>query len=69
VLAHINRGNPSSIYRTTLRVLERAEQRNESPARAANDLADEAITQPHPIHGSRAQRIVQSLLAPTREVV
>lgn len=69
VLAHINRGNPSSIYRTTLRVLERAEQRNESPARAANDLADAAITQPHPIHGSRAQRIVQSLLAPTREVV
>ena len=30
---------------------------------AANDLADEAIPKPHPIHGNRAQKIIQSLLA------
>jgi len=64
ILAHLDRGNPTSIYRTTQRALERAEQRDESPVRAANDLADEAIHQPHPVHGDRAQKIIQSLLTP-----
>ena len=35
VLAHLDRGNPGSIYRVTRRVLARAAERDESPVRAA----------------------------------
>ena len=62
VLAHLDRGNPESIYRVTRCVLARADERDESPVHAANSLASQAIDQPHPIHGNRAQCIVQSLL-------
>jgi len=63
ILAHLDRSNPISIYQATQRVLLRAAKRDESPARAANQLADRAIPEPHPIHGNRAQLIVQSLLS------
>jgi glutamate dehydrogenase/leucine dehydrogenase len=62
ILAHLDRGNPTSIYRTTRRVLARAEDNNESPVISANHLADEAIPEPHPIHNNRAKKIIQSLL-------
>ncbi|MEE2663341.1 MAG: Glu/Leu/Phe/Val dehydrogenase dimerization domain-containing protein [Myxococcota bacterium] len=62
ILAHLDRTNAISIYRATQRVLARAAQRDESPAYSANHLADRAIPEPHPIHGNRAQRIIQSLL-------
>ncbi len=62
ILAHLDRGNPNSIYRATRRVLTRAAERNESPALSANHFADQAIPNPHPIHGNRAQKIIQSLL-------
>ena len=62
ILAHLDRGNPNSIYRATRRVLTRAAERNESPALSANHFADQAIPKPHPIHGNRAQKIIQSLL-------
>jgi glutamate dehydrogenase/leucine dehydrogenase len=65
VLGHLDRGNPASIYRTTRRVLERAADRAESPVRAANDLADQSIPTPHPIHGTRAQQIIHSLTHPS----
>lgn len=63
VLAHLDRGNADSIYRTVRRILERAARADVSPVHAAHALADERILEPHPIHGDRARRIVASLLA------
>ena len=62
ILAQLDRGSPDSIYRVTRRVLERAAERSTSPVRAANELADALLQEPHPIHGTRAQQIVKSLL-------
>ncbi len=62
ILAHLDRGNPDSIYRVTRRVLERAAELRASPVHAANELADELIPETHPLYGSRAQQIVKSLL-------
>ena len=61
ILSHLDRGNPTSIYRVTRRILDRAADTGDSPIQAANHLADQAIPTPHPIHHDRAQRIIASL--------
>jgi glutamate dehydrogenase/leucine dehydrogenase len=62
ILAHLDRSNPGSVFRVTQRVLARAAERSESPMVAANALADDLIEEPHPIHGDRTQRIIDSLV-------
>jgi glutamate dehydrogenase/leucine dehydrogenase len=52
-----------SIYGDVRRVLELAARDGTTPTEAANELADKAMNDPHPIHGDRAQRIVASLVA------
>ena len=63
ILAHVDRGDPGSIYRVTRSVLERAAERSTSPVHAANAWADDLVREPHPLYGTRAQQIVKSLLA------
>ena len=62
VLTRLDRGDPGSIYQITRGILEQAAAREQSPVHAANEVADRAIPQLHPIHGDRAQQIIHSLI-------
>jgi len=64
ILARLDRTNANSIYGLTRLVLARAAERDEPPVQIANAIADRAIPERHPIHGDRAQQIVQCLLEP-----
>jgi glutamate dehydrogenase/leucine dehydrogenase len=64
ILARLDRTNANSIYGLTRLVLARAAERDEPPVQTANAIADRAIPERHPIHGDRAQQIVQCLLEP-----
>lgn len=50
------------LYPDTLKVLRIAQEQGISPARAADDLADAAAAEPHPILGHRGLRIIRHLV-------
>lgn len=50
------------VYPDTLRVLERSRTTGVTPLQAANELADEAASQLHPIMGHRGRRLIRRLV-------
>jgi glutamate dehydrogenase/leucine dehydrogenase len=61
---HLGREGDHSIYALTRRILTRADGDPCTPLEIAQLLADQMAAQPHPLFGTRAQRIVRSV---TRE--
>jgi len=62
VLRHLDPGWQDSVQAVTRRVLDEAERSGTTPVEAANRLADERASEPNPLWGDRATRIVRSLL-------
>ncbi len=60
---HLSSDWEYSIYKTTLRVLEKAYESGQPPAQVAIEFADTMSNQPHPIFGHRGQQIIESLVA------
>jgi glutamate dehydrogenase/leucine dehydrogenase len=60
---HFDRAWDASIFATTKKVLETARDGGVTTSDAANILADEACTVPHPIWGHRGWQIIEGLLA------
>lgn len=58
---HFGRDWDGSVFHTTRRVLELARERSLTPTQAANLLADDLSTQPHPLWGHRARDIIAAL--------
>ena len=63
ILRHLGHEWPNGIYAMTHRVLELARRCGTTPLATALRLADDLAGEPHPIWGTRAVQIVQSLLA------
>lgn len=63
VRRHLDPDWPGSVPSTTVRVLARARDAGVPPGEAANRLADEALAEPHPLHGHRGRRIIAGLVA------
>ncbi len=59
---HLDREWEHSIFRTTLKVLNDAQQNNQSPVDVAVRLADELSLQDNPIYGHRGEKIIRSLV-------
>lgn len=57
---HLNKDWEHGIYRASLRILEEAEQRGVSTVSIAQELADRAAVEPHPIWGDRFCRIAEA---------
>ncbi|HET6584079.1 MAG TPA: Glu/Leu/Phe/Val dehydrogenase dimerization domain-containing protein [Nannocystaceae bacterium] len=58
---HFDRSRADSIFAITQRVLERAAREGITTAAAANALADEACSVPHPLWGHRSRAILEAL--------
>ena len=63
ITRHFGHEWDNSVYVITRRALELAAQHNITTAAAANRLADELATAPHPIWGHRTQAIIDGLIA------
>lgn len=63
VARHLDPAAPDSIQRTVARVLRAAHAAGTTPLAAAHGLADERLSEPHPLWGERARAIVHRVLA------
>jgi hypothetical protein len=63
VTRHLGRTWENSVYNVVQQVLRAAAERGVTPAVAANDLADAACTQPHPIFPNKPRDIIASLVS------
>ncbi len=61
VLRHLDAEHPHGIRQVVLRLLHDARERGVSTTRAARDLADRALAEPHPLFPGRARAIVDTL--------
>lgn len=63
IAAHLDRDTPYGVYRRTVEVLERAAAAGTTTHDQAAALADELITEPHPIWPHRGKQIIAALVA------
>ena len=63
IVRHFGREWDNSVYRVTRRILEHAAREGTTTSTAANQLADAAGEQPHPLWGHRGRAITASLRA------
>lgn len=63
ILSHFDSSYEASIPVVTRQVLERAQRQRTTPTRAANALADERSSTPHPLWPHRTRDILTSLVA------
>ncbi|MEM8929795.1 MAG: Glu/Leu/Phe/Val dehydrogenase dimerization domain-containing protein, partial [Acidobacteriota bacterium] len=62
ITAHLDREQPTGVFRRCLEVFERATHRDSTPAEEASKLADELSDEPHPLWGHRGWQIITHLI-------
>eukprot|EP00465_Bigelowiella_longifila_P012617 CAMPEP_0185277694 /NCGR_PEP_ID=MMETSP1359-20130426/59202_1 /TAXON_ID=552665 /ORGANISM="Bigelowiella longifila, Strain CCMP242" /LENGTH=186 /DNA_ID=CAMNT_0027871897 /DNA_START=21 /DNA_END=581 /DNA_ORIENTATION=+ len=62
ILRHLDPEWESGVYRTVRRVLDLSKAEGIASNKAADRLADECLSQPHPIWARRSQEIIDSLV-------
>ncbi|MEM6295808.1 MAG: Glu/Leu/Phe/Val dehydrogenase dimerization domain-containing protein [Myxococcota bacterium] len=62
IARHLGRAWEHSVFHATARVLQAAKTTGQTTAEAANALADDLATQPHPVWPGRSRQIIEGLV-------